>query len=222
MPDIFLSYNREDQSTAKRFAEAFETQGLSVWWDVTLRSGEAYDEVTEQALRDAKAVVVLWSKKSAASRWVRAEATLADRNRTLVPAMIEPCDRPIMFELTQTADLSRWSGETSDRTWQTFLADVRRFVGAGGATPIPSIPQTAAVTSKAAQSTDDRPSLAILPFTNRSGERADDVFADGMVEDLVGALSLSGAIKVIAQNATIVYRKNVSDLRTIGRELGVR
>jgi hypothetical protein len=79
-------------------------------WDATLRSGEAYDEVTEKALRDAKAVVVPWSKKSVVSRWVRAEATLADRNKTLVPVMIEPCDRPIMFELTQTAELFHWQG----------------------------------------------------------------------------------------------------------------
>ena len=48
------------------------------------------------------------------------------------------------------------------------------------------------------------------------------MFADGTVEDLIAALSQSGGIKVIAQSATIVYRKNVSDLRTIGRELGVR
>lgn len=58
---------------------------------------------------------MLWSKKSAVSRWVRAEATLANRNRTLVPAMIELCDRPIMFELTQTADLTRWNGDSADR-----------------------------------------------------------------------------------------------------------
>jgi hypothetical protein len=75
-PDIFLSYNREDQATAQRFAERFEAAGMSVWWDVTLRSGEAYDEVTEEALRTAKAVVVLWSPRSVVSRWVRAEATL--------------------------------------------------------------------------------------------------------------------------------------------------
>ncbi|MDZ4762185.1 MAG: toll/interleukin-1 receptor domain-containing protein [Alphaproteobacteria bacterium] len=99
-PDIFLSYNREDQARAKVFAEAFSAQGFNVWWDVGLRTGEAYDEVTETALRTAKAVVVLWSKKSVASRWVRAEATLADRNKTLVPCMIEACERPIMFELT--------------------------------------------------------------------------------------------------------------------------
>jgi hypothetical protein len=49
-PDIFLSYNREDQAVARRFAEGFKREGLNVWWDVTLRSGEAYDQVTEQAL----------------------------------------------------------------------------------------------------------------------------------------------------------------------------
>ncbi len=206
----------------EQFAEAFEREGFNVWWDATLRSGEAYDQVTEKALREAKAVVVLWSKKSVESRWVRAEATLADRNRTLVPAMIEPCERPIMFELTQTADLSRWKGDASDRTWLAFLADVRRFVGAGGSEAVPAKPLPATVPTQRTQSSDDRPSLAILPFTNRSGERADDVFADGMVEDLIAALSLGGGIKVIAQSATIVYRKNVSDLRTIGRELGVR
>ena len=97
MPDVFLSYNHEDHVVARRFAEAFGAEGLEVWWDTTLRAGEAYDEVTETALREARAVVVLWSKRSVASRWVRAEATLADRNKTLVPAMIEPCERPIMF-----------------------------------------------------------------------------------------------------------------------------
>jgi TolB-like protein len=223
MPDIFLSYNREDQPTAHRFADAFEGAGFKVWWDATLRPGEAYDEVTEQALRDAKAVVVLWSKKSVISRWVRAEATLADRNRTLVPAMIEPCDRPIMFELTQTADLSRWSGDASEQAWVSFLADVRRFVGAqdAGSGPPTTSPAARAATVVPPHS-DERPSLAILPFTNRSGERADDVFADGMVEDLICALSLSGEIKVIAQSATMTYRRNVSDVRSIGRELGVR
>ena len=115
MADIFLSYSREDQITARRFAEGLEQAGFSVWWDQTLRSGEAYDEVTERALKSAKAVVVLWSKTSVASRWVRAEATMADRAGTLVPAMIEACDRPMMFELRQTADLSEWNGDPEER-----------------------------------------------------------------------------------------------------------
>ena len=129
MPDVFLSYNREDQERARVFAEAFQAQGLDVWWDTALKAGEAYDQVTETALRSAKAVVVLWSKRSVESRWVRAEATLADRNKTLVPCMIELCDRPIMFELTQTAELSHWRGAPDDPSWLAFVADVRLKLG---------------------------------------------------------------------------------------------
>jgi TolB-like protein len=138
MPDIFLSYSRDDQAIARYFAEGFERAGFSVWWDQTLNAGEDYDEVTEKALEEARAVVVLWSRKSVGSRWVRAEATQADRSGTLVPAMIEACKRPIMFELKQTADLSAWAGDPEDKAWQAYLASVRRLVEKGSpATPSP-------------------------------------------------------------------------------------
>ncbi len=229
MTDLFLSYNREDQARAKLFADAFAAQGFSVWWDVGLRTGEAYDEVTETALRTAKAVVVLWSRKSVQSRWVRAEATLADRNRTLLPCMIEPCERPIMFELTQTAELSHWQGDATDGAWRSFLLDVYRFVAKAGPAAAASAPCSAAPPqpdARAAALAEKphriRPSLAILPFTNRSAERADEVFAGGMVEDIGAALSLGRGLRVIAQSATFAYRKNTSDLRTIGQELGAK
>ena len=163
MSDVFLSYSRDDQAVARRYASGLEKAGFSVWWDQTLRSGETYDEVTEQALRAAKAVVVLWSKTSIASRWVRAEATIADRNRTLVPVMIEACDRPVMFELTQTADLTGWQGEAADPRWQAFLDDIRRCIeraGDGG----PSAAATAsmrALPELAAASSRRRPALAV-------------------------------------------------------------
>jgi TolB-like protein len=127
--EIFLSYNREDQTVAKAFAQALEQAGYKVWWDTTLRAGETYDEVTEAALRGASAVVVLWSKKSVASRWVRAEALLAHRLNTLVPCMIEPCERPIMFELTHTADLTGWNGDLTDPRWMSYLTDIKSFTG---------------------------------------------------------------------------------------------
>ena len=81
VPDIFLSYNREDGARAKQLADAFAAEGFEVWWDANLRSGEEYDRVTEAALRNAKAVVVLWSKRSVDSSWVRAEATQAYRSK---------------------------------------------------------------------------------------------------------------------------------------------
>src|SRR4029453_3444124 len=74
------------------------------------------------------AVVVLWSPRSVASRWVRAEATLADRANKLVPVIIESCSLPIIFELTQAADLANWTGDTGDARWQTLVSDLRRLV----------------------------------------------------------------------------------------------
>jgi TolB-like protein len=133
--DVFLSYSREDQATARRFADGLQREGFSVWWDQALRSGEAYDKVTETALREARAVIVLWSPVSVESRWVRSEATTADRRGTLMPVMIEPCERPIMFELTHTADLSHWEGEADDPAWRTFVADVRQFIAGGRGQP---------------------------------------------------------------------------------------
>ena len=71
MTDIFLSYSREDLPTARRFAEGFQREGFSVWWDQSLDAGVAFDRVTEKALEDASAVVVLWSKHSVDSRPMR-------------------------------------------------------------------------------------------------------------------------------------------------------
>ncbi|HEX4096911.1 MAG TPA: toll/interleukin-1 receptor domain-containing protein, partial [Caulobacteraceae bacterium] len=141
MSDIFISYAREDRATARRFAEAFEAAGHRVWWDSTLRAGETFDEAIEKALNEAKAVVVLWSPRSVVSRWVRAEATQADRNGTLAPVTIEPCKRPIIFELSHTADLSHWDGSPNDPAWIAFLADVRRLTQGGDeASPSPPPP----------------------------------------------------------------------------------
>jgi hypothetical protein len=139
-PDIFISYSREDRPAARHFAESFTREGFDVWWDAAIRSGQTFDEVIEKALRSAKAVVVLWSPRSVASRWVRAEATLADRANKLVPAIIEACDRPIIFELTHAADLADWTGDTSDSRWQTLVSDLRRLVGEKDAAPVPPEP----------------------------------------------------------------------------------
>ena len=220
VPDIFLSCTRDDQARARIFAEAFTAQGFTVWWDVGLRTGDAYDEVTEAALRAARAVVVLWSKKSVQSRWVRSEATLADRNKTLLPCMIEACERPIMFELTQTAELSHWHGEADDTAWSAFLSDVQRFVAR--AVPATVAAPAANAPASAARQKPARPVLAVLPFMNRSGLKEDDFFAVGMVEDIIDALSLSRTIRVLSSGATAAYRRNAVDVVENARLANVR
>jgi len=175
--DIFLSYARHDQSIARMFADSLVLEGFTVWWDASLRSGQTFDEVIEKELRDSKAVVVLWSTRSVASRWVRAEATLADRRNKLVPAMIEACDRPIIFELTHAADLCDWSGDTSDKAWKSFVLDLRRLVDADARTARPPDRRTGRQSS-----TDDPVSLDAEPVPAASPAAPRPVAGNGAGE----------------------------------------
>jgi adenylate cyclase len=68
----------------------------------------------------------------------------------------------------------------------------------------------------------DKPSIAVLPFTNLSGNPDQDYFADGMVEDIITGLSRIKWIFVIARNSSFVYRGKAIDVKQVGRELGVR
>jgi TolB-like protein/Tfp pilus assembly protein PilF len=214
-PDIFLSYNREDQAVAKYFAEAFEAVGLSVWWDVTLRSGEAYDRVTEEALRSARTVVVLWSPRSVDSRWVRAEASIADENGTLLPAKIEVCQLPVMFRLTQTADLSHWRGETDDPLWQAFLSDVKRTAGRhDSAQSAPALGAVAVVGGV--------PFVAVLPISHRGGSGELESLAEDLTEDITREIGENSFFKVIAAGRLAAWCGKSIDYEALGRQFDAR
>jgi TolB-like protein/class 3 adenylate cyclase len=68
----------------------------------------------------------------------------------------------------------------------------------------------------------DRPSIAVLPFQNMSGDPEQDYFADGMVEDITTALSRITTLFVIARNSSFTYKGRAVDIKQVGRELGVR
>jgi TolB-like protein/class 3 adenylate cyclase len=76
--------------------------------------------------------------------------------------------------------------------------------------------------SKPALALPDKPSIAVLPFTNMSGDPEQDYFADGMVDDIITALSHFKALFVIARNSSFTYKGRAVDVKQIGRELGVR
>jgi adenylate cyclase len=68
----------------------------------------------------------------------------------------------------------------------------------------------------------DKPSIAVLPFQNMSGDPDQEYFADGVVEDITAALSRAGWLFVIARNSSFAYKGKSPDVRQVGRELGVR
>jgi adenylate cyclase len=68
----------------------------------------------------------------------------------------------------------------------------------------------------------DKPSIAVLPFTNMSGDPEQEFFADGMVDDIITVLSRYPSLFVIARNSSFTYRGRAVDVKQVGRELGVR
>jgi len=68
----------------------------------------------------------------------------------------------------------------------------------------------------------DKPSIAVMPFQNMSGDREQEYFADGIAEDIITALSRMQWLFVIARNSTFTYKGRSVDIRQVGRDLGVR
>jgi adenylate cyclase len=74
----------------------------------------------------------------------------------------------------------------------------------------------------AALALPDKPSIAVLPFANMSGDAEQEYFADGMVEDIITGLSRMTWLFVIARNSSFTYKGKAVDIKQVGRELGVR
>jgi len=86
----------------------------------------------------------------------------------------------------------------------------------------PAVAGAAASRHASALPPSDRPSIAVLPFQNISGDAEQDYFADGMVEDIITGLSRFRSFSVIARNSTFLYKGRAVDIRKVGRDLGVR
>ena len=116
----------------------------------------------------------------------------------------------------QIAALRRVLGEApgGDRWIETLPRRGYRFVG-------PVDAQVEKIVSGLAAYTD-KPSLAVLPFNNLSGDPEQEYFADGMVEEIITALSRIRWLFVTARNSTFAYKGQSVDVKRVGRELGVR
>jgi TolB-like protein/tetratricopeptide (TPR) repeat protein len=100
-----------------------------------------------------------------------------------------------------------------------------RFVGTVREAQRPAsaaVADTPAQQPKPALPFPDKPSIAILPFTNLSSDPEQEYFADGMVDDIITALSRFKALFVIARNSSFTYKGRAVDVKQVGRELGVR
>jgi TIR domain/Bacterial Ig-like domain (group 2) len=128
MADIFLSYANEDREMARAVAGLLESAGCTVWWDRRIPAGRTWRSMIEEALRDMRCMVVLWSTHSVDSDWVKEEAEEARALGKLIPVLIEPVKPPVGFRSIQAADLTDWNGSSDALGARQLIADLESLM----------------------------------------------------------------------------------------------
>lgn len=143
MADVFLSYRKADRAKAESLANALKVENLDVWWDTALETGETFDEKIQSVLERCKCVIVIWSKESVKSEWVRAESSIGRERGILVPVMIQPVNIPVPFNLLHTADLIGWHGDRAHAGYQDVVKQVKELAGKTHVKPLKPPPNPA-------------------------------------------------------------------------------
>jgi len=243
---VFVSYAHEDKPRAQEVVRALEASGFTVWWDSLITGGAAYAIETEQALERAATVVVLWSRHSIGSHWVRDEAALARDRSRLVPASLDGVDPPLGFRQFLCIDLSHWHGRHDAPEFLALVSALRQAGAAAGAPATPVAARRLRLSRRSlllagsavgvaaiggigwwawrrgpAEPAVEGSGVAVLPFENMSGDPGQAYFADGLAAEVRGALARNHGLRVIAQVSSDAFRNASMNAVAIARALGV-
>ena len=213
MSRIFVSYARDDVDAARQLADGLVQAGHDVWWDRHIQGGSRFAREIDRALKDAQAVVVLWSEVSVDSAWVQDEAAEARDSERLVPVSLGSAKPPLGFRQFQSIDFGSWNGEGLPDAFDELLNAIRRTCGSGE--------REAQAAASAAVDTQQKLSICVLPFANMSGELEQEYFSDGISEDIITDLSNVSAISVVARNTSFTFKGQSLDVKEVVEKLGV-
>ena len=211
MSDVFISYARSTEAQAQRIADALRAHGHEVWRDDQLAAHQGYRRIIEERLTAAKVVLVLWSAEAARSDWVCSEASRGRAMGKLVQLTLDGAPVPMPFDEIQCADLRGWTDGRDSKGWAQVLAGIAGLLGS----------LRARRPGSAEPGAWRRPSIAIMPFANLSGDAGQDYFVDGMVEEITTALSRVRAIFVMASGSSLSFKGQAVSAQEAAQKLGV-
>jgi TolB-like protein/tetratricopeptide (TPR) repeat protein len=191
-------------------------------------------------------VVVLWSRHASVSHWVRDEATLGRDRGRLVPVSLDGSEPPLGFRQYLVIDLSKWRGKPEAAEIRAVIQAVQAAHGVAPAGPPPVVLTTARRTTRrqllagagalalaafggagwyawSRRSGSGQPGngIAVLPFSNLSGDPDQGYFADGLAAEVRSALARDPRLRVIAQVSSDAFRDGHSGAPRIAEALGV-
>jgi adenylate cyclase len=211
MSQVFISYARSTAAQAQLLAKTLRAEGCDVWLDDALPAHRLYADAIEERLREAKVVVVIWSSDAVKSHWVRAEADFARNAGTLVQLSIDGAIPPLPFNQIHCAQLAGWEGDPDASGWRNVLTGVSELIS-GAAKEATSLGPALA----------DKPSIAVLPFTNLSSEPDQDYFVEGMMDEIIMALTRIRTLFVISGDSSLALKGKARDAQQAAALLGVR
>jgi adenylate cyclase len=209
---VFLSYSHQDDSVAKGLAAAIGAAGHQIWSDRQIHGGSRFATEIDRALKDAEAVVVLWSDASVESAWVQDEAAEGRDSGRLIPVTLSGRKAPLGFRQFQAIDLGNWNGSGQFPRLQELLHAIDETAGCDESAP-------SAVKAKTSASGHARagPCVCILPFVNMSGDPEQEYFSDGITEDITTDLSKVSALSVISRNTAFTFKGRATDAKEVAR-----
>ena len=215
MGRVFLSYAREDVAVAKELAGLIDRAGHTVWWDREIQGGSHFASEIDRELKNADAVVVLWSKTAVESPWVQDEAAEGRDSGRLVPIIMGAEKPPLGFRQFQSIDFSDWAGSEEPPALRALIQVIAQKCGDA------QMKDAADKQAAKAKASARRTSVCVLPFANMSGDPEQEYFSDGISEDIITDLSKVSALSVIARNTAFTFKSQSVDVKDVARTLGV-
>ncbi|WHZ20505.1 MAG: Adenylate cyclase [Rhodanobacteraceae bacterium] len=218
MADVFVSYARADKARVAPLVAAIEAKGWTVWWDPEITPGQEFDDQIDAEIDAAKAVLVIWTPTSVASRWVRGEAREAAERGILVPVRFEQARLPMDVRAIHTTDLDGWREDPSHPAVQECLRALEAMIARAQAA---QSTKAGSASASPAAGESKRFSVCVLPFVNMSGDSEQEYFSDGITEDIITDLSKVSALAVASSNSAFMYKGKHVDIQKVVRDLKV-
>ena len=217
MADVFVSYARSDKDRVAPLVGAIVARGWTVWWDPEITPGQEFDDQIEAEIDAAKAVMVVWTPTSVASRWVRGEAREAADRGILVPVRFDNARLPMDVRAIHTTDLDGWDENPSSPAAKEFLHALGAMIARAPTKAVSS----ADGTKPSAEPATPQFTICVLPFANMSGDPEQEYFSDGITEDVITDLSKVSALGIISRNSAFMYKGTHVDIPKVARDLNV-
>jgi adenylate cyclase len=210
---IFVSYSRADDAIARQIIEGLRASNLVLWVDQDdILPGQRWDQAIEQALEQCSDVLVLLSSRSAVSDVVLDEINYAlERKKRVLPVVIESCNIPLR--------LKRLESVRFDADYDASLQRVLRAITENRAQPLAPADAEASFAFHPGQR--HKPSIAVLPFDSLNATESSRVLSDGLLTEIVEALSRNSELFVIASATTRGYRDKTRNVDEIAKQLRV-